>query len=91
MKSLRTQAKGVAHRLLLNPNVRKLTQKLPFLRDHVGGRYRSHPFDQINGVDTSGVFPTELLQTKDVTSDLINFYVGSQPSITRGSLSTPGY
>jgi SAM-dependent methyltransferase len=88
MKSLRTQAKGVAHRLLLNPNVRKLTQKLPFLRDHVGGRYRSHPFDQINGVDTSGVFPTELLQTKDVTSDLINAYVGSQPSITRGSLST---
>lgn len=30
MKSLRTQAKRVAYRLLLNPNVRKLTQKLPF-------------------------------------------------------------
>jgi len=66
MKSLRTQAKGVAHRLLLNPNVRKLTQKLllnpnvrkltltqklPFLRDHLGGLHRSHPFDQIYGVD----------------------------------------
>jgi hypothetical protein len=88
MKSLRTQAKGVAHRLLLNPSVRKLTQKLPFLRDHLGTHYRSHPFDQINGVDTSGFFPAELLQTKDVTSDLINVYVGSQPSITRGSLST---
>jgi acyl carrier protein len=91
MKSLRTQAKRVAHRLLLNPNVRKFTQKLPFLRDlrgGLGGLLRTHPFDQIYGVDTSGFFPTELLQTKDVTSDLINFYVGSQPSITRGSLST---
>jgi SAM-dependent methyltransferase len=103
MKSLRTQAKDVAHRLLLNPNVRKLTQKLllnpnvrkltltqklPFLRDHLGGLHRSHPFDQIYGVDTSGFFPTGLLQTKDVTSELINAYIGSQPSITRGSLST---
>src|ERR1700730_8771299 len=88
MKSLRTQAEGVAHRCLLIPNVRKLTQKLPFLRDHLGGLYRSHPFDRIFGVDTSGFFPTELLQTKNVTSDLINAYVGSQPSITRGSIST---
>jgi len=64
MKSLRTQAKGVAHRLLLNSNVRKLTQKLPFLRDHLGGLYRSHPFDQIYGVDTSGFFPANLLQTR---------------------------
>ncbi|MDQ6701943.1 MAG: class I SAM-dependent methyltransferase [Pseudomonadota bacterium] len=88
MKSLRTQAKGIAHRLLLNPNVRKLTQKLPFLWDRHGRFQRTHPFDQIYGVDTSGSLPAKLLQTKDVTSDLINFYIGAQPSITRRSLST---
>lgn len=88
MKSLRRRAASIMHRLLLNPNVRKLSQKLPFLRHLTGGLYRTHPFDQIYGVDTSGWYPTELLQTKEVTSNLIIIYIGSQPSITRGALST---
>jgi SAM-dependent methyltransferase len=88
MKNLRRRAAGVAHRLLLNPNVRKLSQKLPFLRHLTGGLYRTHPFDEIYGVDTSGGYPTELLQTKEVTSNLIIIYIGSQPSITRGALLT---
>jgi hypothetical protein len=88
MKSLMRQAARIVHRLLLNPNVRNVSQKLPVLRNLNGSLYRTHPFDETYGVDTSGWYPTELLQSKEVASNLIVIYVGSQPSITRGALST---
>jgi hypothetical protein len=37
MKSLKKRAAGIVHRMLLNPNIRRLTQKLPFLRNLGGG------------------------------------------------------
>jgi hypothetical protein len=87
MKSLKTLVRRLGHRVLLNPKVRILMEKLPFFRNRGGGVYRTHPFDQSYGVDTSSWFPRELIQTKDVTSDLINPYLGAEPSITRAAIS----
>jgi len=72
MKSMKTLVRRPGHRVLLNPKVRLLMEKLPFFRNRGGGVYRTRPFDQTYGVDTSSWLPKELIQTKDVTSDLIN-------------------
>ncbi|MEJ0094620.1 MAG: class I SAM-dependent methyltransferase [Methylocella sp.] len=88
MNQLKTQARNIAYRLLLNPSVRKFVEKLPFFRDIQGGMQRTHPFDKIYGVDTSGTFPPDLIQTSGVSTGFINCYLATTPSITRRALAS---
>ena len=49
---------------------------------------RVHPFDRMNGTDTSGVVPAEALPAREAARSYAICYAGSQPNILRLALST---
>src|ERR1700676_5581982 len=83
----RQQLKLMTHELLINPRIRKIVERLPFLSALRAGLIRTHPFDKKYSVDTSGMYPPELIQSTTVRAELINPYLGSEPDVTREALS----
>jgi SAM-dependent methyltransferase len=83
----RQQLKLMTHELLINPRIRKIAERLPSLSALRAGLIRTHPFDKIYSVDTSGMYPPELIQSTTVRAELINAYLGSEPDVTREALS----
>ncbi len=70
------------------PSIRRWVQRLPaaHLLYHAGWT-RLHPFDRVNGTDTSGAVPVSDLLLGEAASAHALCYAGSQPSIVRRSLA----
>jgi hypothetical protein len=70
--------------VLSYPNVRRRFQSLPGFRTIYGrGWDLIHPFDTLNGTDTSGYIPSEKLLDRPPSGAKPQPYAGSQPSIVR--------
>jgi predicted RNA methylase len=73
--------------VFFHPAVRRLLQSLPVIRSVYGGGWDlRHPFDRLNGTDTSGYVPTEDLPNSRFSDTRLHVYGGSQPSIVRAAL-----
>jgi SAM-dependent methyltransferase len=84
---LRRRLKLIVNELLINPMIRQFLERLPFLNATKAGLIRTHPFDKQYGVDTSGTYPPELIQSTTVRAELISPYLGAEPNVTRDALS----
>ena len=70
--------------ILFHPKVRRNLQSLPGLHFIYGSGWdRTHPFDALNGTDTSGLLPPP---NNPCSHTELHSYAGSQPSIVRASL-----
>lgn len=75
--------------VLYNPRVSVLLRRMPGAGSLYGyGWFRRHPFDRVNGTDTSGVMVVETLraQTDHPAVAHAGEYAGSQPSVIRAAL-----
>lgn len=73
---------------LWSPHVRAILERIPRVRRVYYGWMRRHPFDGVNGLDTSGHLETaEHAPNGAQASDIVP-YAGSQPSIVRGALAS---
>lgn len=73
--------------LLRQPPVRRMLRQLASLRGRGTGWARRHPFDRLNGTDTSGMIGAEELPTDEGARVHAVCYAGSQPSILRAVLA----
>ena len=73
--------------VLFQPGIRRSLQSLPGLRAIYGGGWDlAHPFDRLNGTDTSGYIPAADLPGSRFSDERRHVYGGSQPSIVRAAL-----
>jgi predicted RNA methylase len=73
--------------VLFQPGIRRSLQSLPGLRAIYGGGWDlAHPFDRLNGTDTSGYIPAADLPGSRFSDAWRHVYGGSQPSIVRAAL-----
>jgi len=73
--------------LLFHPDVRRSLQLLPgFDVIYGNGWGLTHPFDTLNGTETSGYIPPEQLPNSPFSDSRSHVYAGSQPSIVRAAL-----
>lgn len=98
--SLKQELKAGMHRIgqlpgvapvVFHRRVRPIIERLPVANAiYNGGWSRPHPYDQTNGIDTSGVIPAEELDfAGDArTNAVASPYGGSQPSVLRTVLAT---
>src|SRR5258708_741778 len=79
----------VVRALFYHPAVRGRIQVWPgFRRLYGGGWNLRHPFDREYHTDTSGIVPSDRLESSPHDSKKKNIYSGSQPSIIRLALNT---
>lgn len=77
-----------ASHLLHRPAVRRALENLPVARRHYTGWRRTHPFDQLYGVETSGAEQVAELRVDPIIARHMSPYAGSQPSIIRQAIAT---
>lgn len=87
MNLIKTQAKNLYYKVLLNKDVRHFLEKLPLVGERLAKKHRTHPIDFKYGVDTSGVYPVELIHADQQMTSKIIPYVGSQPSVPRAAIA----
>ena len=70
------------------PRVKRILERIRFVRRIYDGWNRRHPFDVAHGLDTSGYFTAAQCATGDAAmASQITCYGGSQPSIVRAVLA----
>ena len=75
--------------LIEPPSVRRVLEKLPGGKSlYPTGWNRIHPYDRLNGTDTSGTVPLEDFSVDAAALEGAHLYGGSQPGVLREILKT---
>jgi SAM-dependent methyltransferase len=75
--------------LIQRPSIRERLQKVPGANLLYGNGWdRRHPFDRLDGTDTSGQMSPDALPAHEAARKHANAYGGSQPNVLRRALAT---